>query len=210
MVYVHSPKAATPASVDRTANRNSSEGKLEIFPRKLKKGHLNSSANLTVTASWARNVTFDLLDTNDNRFTLALKTKSGKSLSRAHDIENARTIYRGSRPGPDCRKLLAFEETLELIIRRRMPSVVIVIPTLLGGATFSSCLQALCRQSFRAFAAIFVNNGAGLTRAERQFVEFPLCVLSPGANIGFGAVVSPAIADLLRERAVCSKRSGIP
>src|ERR1035441_8362956 len=100
MVYVHSPKAATPASVDRTANRNSSEGKLEIFPRKLKKGHLNSSANLTVTASWARNVTFDLLDTNDNRFTLALKTKSGKSLSRAHNID---TGWKGDSPTfPDC------------------------------------------------------------------------------------------------------------
>jgi len=72
-----------------------------------------------------------------------------------------------------------------------MACVTIAIPTLLGGPTLQSCLESLCRQTFRDFEVTVVNNGSGEPVAAP--VNFPLCVLSPGSNIGFGAAVNLAV-----------------
>jgi GT2 family glycosyltransferase len=71
-----------------------------------------------------------------------------------------------------------------------MSSVVIAIPTLLGGPTLSACLGALCRQHYRDFEVVVVNNGSGPPGVEAQPVNFPLRVICPGSNIGFGAAVN--------------------
>ena len=76
-----------------------------------------------------------------------------------------------------------------------MPSVIIAVPTLLGGPTLSSCLQALHRQCFRDFEVIVVNNGAAATGVEAQLFDFPLRILTPGSNVGFGAAVNLACRD---------------
>src|SRR4051794_14406754 len=76
-----------------------------------------------------------------------------------------------------------------------MPSVTIAIPTLLGGPTLESCLESLCRQSFRDFEVIVVDNGNGQPAVEAPPVNFPLRILSPGSNIGFGAAVNRAFEN---------------
>ena len=73
-----------------------------------------------------------------------------------------------------------------------MPSVVIAIPTLFGGPTLLACLDALCRQHYRDFEVIVINNGEGLSGAESMPVNFALRVISPGSNIGFGAAINRA------------------
>jgi len=77
-----------------------------------------------------------------------------------------------------------------------MPCVTIAIPTLLGGPTLQSCLESLGRQTFRDFEVIVVNNGAvnnGTAAAVTEPLNFPLRILSPGSNIGFGAAVNLAV-----------------
>jgi GT2 family glycosyltransferase len=78
-----------------------------------------------------------------------------------------------------------------------MLSVEIAIPTLLGGPTLQSCLEALCRQTFRDFEVTVVNNGSDEPIAAP--VNFPLRTLSPGANIGFGAAINLAIKNSTAE-----------
>jgi len=73
-----------------------------------------------------------------------------------------------------------------------MASVVIAIPTLFGGPTLLACLDALCRQHYRDFEVIVINNGEGLSGAESAQVNFALQVISPGSNIGFGAAINRA------------------
>src|SRR5579863_1955565 len=74
-----------------------------------------------------------------------------------------------------------------------MPAVTIAIPTLLGGTTLQSCLHSLCRQTFRDFEVIVVNNGNDEAVADETPVNFPFQILSPGSNVGFGAAVNLAI-----------------
>jgi GT2 family glycosyltransferase len=74
-----------------------------------------------------------------------------------------------------------------------MPCVTIAIPTLLGGPTLQSCLASLGRQSFRDFEVVVVNNGTGEPVPGTVAFNFPLRVLSPGSNIGFGAAVNLAV-----------------
>src|SRR5580658_3430539 len=72
-----------------------------------------------------------------------------------------------------------------------MACVTIAIPTLLGGPTLQNCLDSLCRQTFRDFEVTVVNNGNEEPGAAP--VNFPLRILSPGSNIGFGAAVNLAV-----------------
>jgi GT2 family glycosyltransferase len=76
-----------------------------------------------------------------------------------------------------------------------MPCVTIAIPTLLSGPTLQSCLESLCRQSFRDFEVIVVDNGSRRSAVEATPVNFPLRILSPGSNIGFGAAVNLAVKN---------------
>jgi GT2 family glycosyltransferase len=80
-----------------------------------------------------------------------------------------------------------------------MPCVTIAIPTLLGGPTLQSCLESLCRQTFRDFEAIVVNNGNEEAVAGLAPVNFPLRVVSPGSNVGFGAAVNLAVRSSTAE-----------
>ena len=74
-----------------------------------------------------------------------------------------------------------------------MPRVTIAIPTVLGGPTLQSCLESLGRQTLRDFEVIVVNNGDADAVVDATPVTFPLRVLSPGSNIGFGAAVNLAV-----------------
>jgi GT2 family glycosyltransferase len=74
-----------------------------------------------------------------------------------------------------------------------MPCVMIAIPTLLGGQTLQNCLGSLCRQTFRDFEVIVVNNGNDEAVAGLAPVNFQLRILSVGSNIGFGAAVNLAV-----------------
>jgi GT2 family glycosyltransferase len=76
-----------------------------------------------------------------------------------------------------------------------MPCVTIAIPTLLGGPTLQSCLDSLCRQTFRDFEVIVIDNGGGVAVAATVPFSFPLRTLSPGSNIGFGAAFNLAVKD---------------
>jgi GT2 family glycosyltransferase len=76
-----------------------------------------------------------------------------------------------------------------------MPSVAVTIPTLFAGNLLEACLRALSHQTFRDFEVIVIDNGQGdngqgVSRIEMDGLEFPVRVLSPGSNIGFGAAVN--------------------
>jgi GT2 family glycosyltransferase len=74
-----------------------------------------------------------------------------------------------------------------------MPSVAIAIPTLRGDETLDSCLHALNNQTYSDFQVVIVNNsGRELAIGGGQFV-FPISVISPAANVGFGAAINMAI-----------------
>jgi GT2 family glycosyltransferase len=73
-----------------------------------------------------------------------------------------------------------------------MPRVTIAIPTLLGGRTLQDCLESLSHQSFRDFEVIVINNGNAESVTGMVAVSFPMRILSPGSNIGFGAAVNLA------------------
>src|SRR3979409_1538847 len=68
----------------------------------------------------------------------------------------------------------------------------IAIPTLQAGAPLAACLQSLNNQIFRAFEVTVINN------AKQPFspppdLSFPVRILSPGENVGFGAAINLAM-----------------
>jgi GT2 family glycosyltransferase len=75
-----------------------------------------------------------------------------------------------------------------------MPSVAITIPTLAGGDTLEACLRALNRQTYRDFEVIIVDNGqrrdTGCAGPSGTPYRFPVLVVTPGANLGFGAAIN--------------------
>src|ERR1700733_1424233 len=76
-----------------------------------------------------------------------------------------------------------------------MAGVTIAIPTLLGGPTLYGCLKSLCRQTFRDFEVTLVNNGGGERIEDAPQINFPLRIISPGSNIGFGAAINLAVKN---------------
>jgi GT2 family glycosyltransferase len=74
-----------------------------------------------------------------------------------------------------------------------MPSVVIAIPTLRGDEALESCLRALNNQTYRDFEVEIVNNSGRELASDGYAFGFPIRVISPGANVGFGAAVNMAI-----------------
>jgi GT2 family glycosyltransferase len=74
-----------------------------------------------------------------------------------------------------------------------MPSVAITIPTLRGDETLKSCLRALNAQTYTDFQVVIVNNsGRDLDIGEDPF-SFPVRVISPAENVGFGAAINIAV-----------------
>jgi GT2 family glycosyltransferase len=73
------------------------------------------------------------------------------------------------------------------------PQVTIAIPTLVAGAPLNSCLRSLEAQVFRNCEVIVVNNGTEPLSLTGDPVSLPLRIISPGANVGFGAAVNLAI-----------------
>jgi GT2 family glycosyltransferase len=74
-----------------------------------------------------------------------------------------------------------------------MPSVAITIPTLRGDEALASCLRALSAQTYADFEVAIVNNsGRDLDIGEAAFA-FPVRVISPGVNVGFGAAINMAV-----------------
>lgn len=72
------------------------------------------------------------------------------------------------------------------------PLVTIAIPTLAGGSVLASCLKALNAQIFTDFEVIIVNNGIGPIELADSGLSFPVRVLTPGSNVGFGAAINLA------------------
>ena len=72
--------------------------------------------------------------------------------------------------------------------------VTIAIPTLQAGAMLAACLRSLNNQSFRAFEVIVINNGT-LSFSPPPDLLFTLRILSPGANVGFGAAINLAVRN---------------
>ncbi len=57
----------------------------------------------------------------------------------------------------------------------------------------TNCLRALDRQTFRDFEVIIVDNGQQIGQAGLPAPGFPVKVLSPAINIGFGAAINLAV-----------------
>ena len=74
-----------------------------------------------------------------------------------------------------------------------MPSVAVAVPTLLGGTMLEACLRALGRQTFRDFEVIVIDNGQRVSQHEVNGRVFPVRVLSPETNLGFGAAINLAV-----------------
>ncbi|HWE50204.1 MAG TPA: glycosyltransferase family 2 protein [Bryobacteraceae bacterium] len=74
-----------------------------------------------------------------------------------------------------------------------MPSVAVTIPTLLGGPMLDLCLRALSRQTFRDFEVLVVDNGGVAGQVDAKGLGFPVRVLTPEKNVGFGAAVNLAV-----------------
>jgi GT2 family glycosyltransferase len=74
-----------------------------------------------------------------------------------------------------------------------MPSVAIAIPTLRGDDTLESCLRALHDQTYADFEVVVVNNSGRELAGSGYPFAFPIRVISPAANVGFGAAVNMAI-----------------
>lgn len=86
-------------------------------------------------------------------------------------------------PGPSERKFATLAD-------EPMASVVIVIPTLLGGPPLDRCLAALRRQIYQDFEVIIVNNGQDNgVDSHSGFAR----VLQMPRNVGFGAAINAAI-----------------
>lgn len=73
------------------------------------------------------------------------------------------------------------------------PRVAVIVPTLLGGSTLDNCLRALDRQTWRDFEVVVIDNGAGCAMPDAHALGFPLRILLPGSNLGFGAAVNLAV-----------------
>ena len=73
------------------------------------------------------------------------------------------------------------------------PLVTIAIPTLVGGPLLQACVNALEAQVFRDFEAVIIDNGTNPAALPDAAVSFPLRVVSPGLNVGFGAAVNLAV-----------------
>jgi GT2 family glycosyltransferase len=73
------------------------------------------------------------------------------------------------------------------------PLVTIAIPTLIAGSMLGKCIGALESQAFREFEVVIINNGATAVDPMQYSASFPLRVIAPGTNVGFGAAVNLAI-----------------
>ncbi len=69
----------------------------------------------------------------------------------------------------------------------------VIIPTLLGGHLLDLCLAALNRQTWRDFEVLIVDNSCTGLQIDSSAFDYPLRVLRPGANIGFGAAINMAL-----------------
>jgi len=67
----------------------------------------------------------------------------------------------------------------------------IAIPTVNAGEPLDSCLKALERQTFQDFEVIVIDNGGTVNPATSS--AFPLRIIRPGHNTGFGAAINLAI-----------------
>ena len=68
------------------------------------------------------------------------------------------------------------------------PAVVIVIPTLNGGALLEACLASLAQQNEMDFEVIVVNNGSStITRFQQPF---PVKIHNSPSNLGFAAAIN--------------------
>ena len=76
-----------------------------------------------------------------------------------------------------------------------IPLVTIAIPTVNAGPMLENCLKALDRQRFRDFDVVIIDNGESSLRADLFPVSFPVRVITPGCNVGFGAAINLAIAS---------------
>jgi len=74
-----------------------------------------------------------------------------------------------------------------------MLSVAVAIPTLHGDDTLASCLEALSGQTYADFEVVIVNNSGRALAVNEGRYAFPVRVIRPGANVGFGAAVNLAI-----------------
>ena len=66
------------------------------------------------------------------------------------------------------------------------------IPTLLGGEVLDRCLAALDGQTWRDFEVVVVDNGSNAAPDSARY-GFPLRVLRPGSNLGYGGAMNLAI-----------------
>lgn len=73
------------------------------------------------------------------------------------------------------------------------PRVAVAIPTLRGGSALECCLAALDRQTWRDFEVIVIDNGADSLIPTAGSFGFPMRVLKPGTNTGFGRAINLAI-----------------
>ncbi len=73
------------------------------------------------------------------------------------------------------------------------PLVTVAIPTLIAGPMLENCMKALEQQGFRAFEVVLIDNGVSKLESVRFPVSFPVRVITPGTNVGFGAAVNLAI-----------------
>src|SRR6201999_3382978 len=71
------------------------------------------------------------------------------------------------------------------------PAVMVAIPTMRAGVPLEACLRALDRQTFRDFGVTVIHNGGGRFEGPGG-LSFPVEVLYPGGNVGFGAAINLA------------------
>lgn len=74
----------------------------------------------------------------------------------------------------------------------------VAIPTVNAGEPLQACLDALNRQTFRDFEVIVIDNGGVVPRDHSENdrpPSFPLRVLRPDRNTGFGAAINLAIHE---------------
>lgn len=74
-----------------------------------------------------------------------------------------------------------------------MPSVAVAIPTLHGDEKLASCLEALNGQTYTDFHVVIVNNSGHPLAVSEGWFAFPVRVISPGVNVGFGAAINIAV-----------------
>jgi len=74
-----------------------------------------------------------------------------------------------------------------------LPLVTVAIPTLIAGPMLANCMGALEQQGFRSFEVVLIDNGVSRLESVQFPVSFPVRVITPGVNVGFGAAVNLAI-----------------